>query len=495
MEGQRFSQLLGSFSSDSTSFSINWADGDSADTTGSFDPSTGELTGTHTYAEVGIYHGVVTFRNSDGLQRTPFDIKVDDAPLTSAASPITAIADVSFTGPVATLTDANPSGKISDFVATVTWGDGTATPGVVSARSGGGFMVTGPHTYAKAGSYPTTISITDVDGASTTAHGTAIVGAPPSPVVTGRPSVKGSTTAAFAGSVNPDGSATTAHFEYGLDRRYVTSGKSGPQYDHSTAPQAVGSDFSSHPVTASVKGLVPNALYHVRLVATNAAGTTNGPDTTFTTDRGPVPSAPGLGNTFNVSSTGLVLIKVHGVFVPLTELTKISNGTIINALHGTLSLTTALPAVQHAVIAANKKKAKKPKTKTQKGTFGGAVFKVTQSKSGLATLALVEGAKFKGAPTYASCQTKTGKAVIAKLSKKTLQLLRGKDNHGKFRPEVAALDALLIELAGGGQSPGDLQRSVPGARVAQRRPRVRLRRTAERVKHEHLAERRRRRAR
>ena len=95
--------------------SINWADGDSADTTGSFDPSTGELTGTHTYAEVGIYHGVVTFRNSDGLQRTPFDIKVDDAPLTSAASPINAIADVSFTGPVATLTDANPSGKVSDF--------------------------------------------------------------------------------------------------------------------------------------------------------------------------------------------------------------------------------------------------------------------------------------------------------------------------------------------------------------------------------------------
>ena len=374
-----------------------------------------------------------TFVNSDGRStHTPFDIKVDDAPLTSAASPVNAIAGVTFTGPVATFTDANPSGKVSDFSATVTWGDGTATPGVVSARSGGGFMVTGPHTYAKAGSYPTAISIADVDGASTTAHGTAIVGAPPSPVVTGRPSVKGSTTAAFAGSVNPDGSATTAHFEYGLDRRYVTSGKSGPQYDHSTAPQAVGSDFSSHPVTASVRGLVPNALYHVRLVATNAAGTTNGPDMTFTTDRGPVPSAPGLGKTFNVSSTGLVLIKVHGVFVPLTELTKISNGTIINALHGTLSLTTALPAVQHAVIVAKKKKAKKPKTKTQKGKFGGAVFKVTQARSGLATLALVEGAKFKGAPTYASCKAKKGTAAIAKLSKKTLQLLHG-SGHGKFR--------------------------------------------------------------
>ena len=62
-------------------------------------------------------------------------------------------------------------------------------------------------------------------------------------------------------------------------------------------------------MSASVSGLVPNALYHVRLVATNAAGTTNGPDMTFTTDRGPVPGAPGLGETFNVSATGLGLTK------------------------------------------------------------------------------------------------------------------------------------------------------------------------------------------
>jgi hypothetical protein len=185
-------------------------------------------------------------------------------------------------------------------------------------------------------------------------------------------------------------------------------------------------------VSASVSGLVPNALYHVRLVATNAAGTTDGPDMTFTTQRGSVPGAPGLGKTFNVSATGLVLIEVNGVFIPVTELTKIKNGTIINALHGTLSVTTALPAVQRGVIAA-KKKAKKPKTKTQKGKFGGAVFKVTQARSGLATLALVEGAKFKGAPTFASCKTKKGKAVTAALSAKTLQLLKGKDNHGKFR--------------------------------------------------------------
>jgi hypothetical protein len=46
---------------------------------------------------------------------------------------------------------------------------------------------------------------------------------------------------------------------------------------------------------------------------------------------------------------------------------------------------------------------------------------------------LVEGASFAGAPTYASCQTHSGKAAVAALSKKTLQLLKGSDNHGKFR--------------------------------------------------------------
>jgi len=60
------------------------------------------------------------------------------------------------------------------------------------------------------------------------------------------------------------------------------------------------------------------------------------------------------------------------------------------------------------------------------------VFKVTQARSGLATLALVEGAKFNGAPTFASCKTKKGKAVTAAVSKKTLQLLHG-SAHGKFR--------------------------------------------------------------
>jgi DNA-binding beta-propeller fold protein YncE len=255
------------------------------------------------------------------------------------------------------------------------------------------------------------------------------------PAITSTASIaRSSTTAGFSGSVNPEGLPTTAHFEYGLDPRYTASG--GLVYDHSTQAQSVGADFSSHTITVSQSGLVPNALYHVRLVATNSAGTTFGPDVTFLTKKDPTPNAPSIGKSFNVSATGVVLIKLHGEFVPLTELRQIPAGTLVNALHGTLKLTTAAPAsaTQHATLA-GKRKTKKRAAKTQTATFGGAVFKVTQVRSGaskgLATVSVVEGA-FKGAPSFASCKTHKGKASATAVSNKVLQLLHA-SGHGKFR--------------------------------------------------------------
>ena len=231
-----------------------------------------------------------------------------------------------------------------------------------------------------------------------------------------------STGLSLAGSVNPEGLVTTAHFEYGLDSRYTTPGTSGPIYDQSTPPVQIGSDFQSHSVFTPVAGLVPNALYHARLVATNTAGTTFGPDVTFTTPADPAPPAPKLASSFNVTPvSGLVLVQVNGEFVPLTQVRSVRAGAVINTLKGTLKLITATGK----------------KHKTQVGTFGGAVFKVTQVGSGknkgLTTLALVEGA-VKGGPSFAACTTQSTKhASAAAVSKKTLQLLHGSDNHAKFR--------------------------------------------------------------
>ena len=243
----------------------------------------------------------------------------------------------------------------------------------------------------------------------------------PSPptVATTAPTVSVSS-AGFSGSVTPNGLATQAHFEYGLDPKYTGGGP--VVYAQSTPTQSVGSDFASHTVgPVAVSGLLPNALYHVRLVATNSDGTTLGPDQTFTTAAAPTPPAPTLGRTFNISPvSGVVLIQINGKFVPLTGLDQIPSGAKIDARHGSLELITS----------------NGEKGKTQHGVFGGAIFTLTQERSGkgkgLVTLALLEGL-VKGAPSYALCtRHKAGDASAAAASSKTLQLLHA-SAHGKFR--------------------------------------------------------------
>jgi hypothetical protein len=239
--------------------------------------------------------------------------------------------------------------------------------------------------------------------------------------------------AGFSGSVNPDGLPTTAHFEYGLDKRYSQVGASGPTYTDQTPARLVGSDFSVHTVgPVTVSGLVPNALYHVRLVATNSAGTAFGQDVTFMTAQSPSPGAPTLGRTFNVAPvSGLVLVLVHGHLVPLTELEQVGPGVVFDTRHGTLQVTSATGNGGAQTSAAGHKKAK-----TQSGKFGGAVFKIHQAagggNKGLTTIMMVESA-FKGAPSQAPCNagSTTTPAQAAKVSKKVLQLLHA-TGKGRF---------------------------------------------------------------
>ncbi len=49
-------------------------------------------------------------------------------------------------------------------------------------------------------------------------------------------------------------------------------------YDHSTPKTSLPGDFSSHTVSAAISGLLPDAVYHVRLIANNANGQMIGPD-------------------------------------------------------------------------------------------------------------------------------------------------------------------------------------------------------------------------
>jgi hypothetical protein len=214
--------------------------------------------------------------------------------------------------------------------------------------------------------------------------------------------------ASFRGLVTPNGLATTAYFQYGLDARYSKPGSSGPVYDHRTPGQSVGGDFSAHLVTASVSNLVPDAIYHARLVATNRKGTVYGPDVQFKTEALPRPAAPVLGKSINIAPvSGLVLVRLQGQVLPLTQRRQVPADTEIDALQGTLKVVAAkAPASSHGTRHAQTDRRHRGNN-TQRGTFGGAILRLSQSArgaaSGLVGLTLIEGV-FKDAPTFASCK-------------------------------------------------------------------------------------------
>jgi hypothetical protein len=83
-----------------------------------------------------------------------------------------------------------------------------------------------------------------------------------------------STSATLTGTVNPNGEATTYHFDYGPTKSYGSSTPNqGP----------TGATKGNIAVQAAVGSLSPGSTYHYRLVATNASGTKTGGDKTFKT--------------------------------------------------------------------------------------------------------------------------------------------------------------------------------------------------------------------
>jgi hypothetical protein len=93
------------------------------------------------------------------------------------------------------------------------------------------------------------------------------------------------TSATLTGTVDPNGTATTYHFEYGTTTAY------GLQ----TADGDAGSGADPVAVEAAIANLTPQTTYHFRLVATNHDGVARGADRTLRTADAPRP--PGLSGT------------------------------------------------------------------------------------------------------------------------------------------------------------------------------------------------------
>jgi hypothetical protein len=164
----------------SFSATINWGDGaTSAGAIAKTGNTTFGVSGTHTYGEEGQVTVAVTANSAGGSTATASQaLTIGDAPLTAGAP--TTLRGVEGrpvpAGVVATFTDGYAAAPVSDFTATINWGDGQSGPGVVSAAPGGGFQVTGgPHTYRDQGRFQTMVSVKDKGGSTANVPGAAII--------------------------------------------------------------------------------------------------------------------------------------------------------------------------------------------------------------------------------------------------------------------------------------------------------------------------------
>jgi hypothetical protein len=241
---------------------------------------------------------------------------------------------------------------------------------------------------------------------------------------TGTPTDVLETSVTFNGTVTPNGAETVYLFVYGATR-----------YDAHTPVTSAGAGTAPVAVSAHVEGLTPATTYHVRLIAFNRHGFDVGSDVTFATaapGSTPVPPLPTptppapivstapssatpppkLGETVNVTErSGAVKVKVPGVpsYVPLSALTSVPVGSLVDATNGTVSLKTALPNGD-----------------TQTGVFHGGVFEVRQPKDAKGLTEL----KLRGVGP--SCQ-RGGARAAATTKKKKRRRLWGRDNGGMFR--------------------------------------------------------------
>jgi CSLREA domain-containing protein len=170
----------------------------------------------------------------------------------------------------------NPNGRLTTFYfqygADIGYGsksaESDAGAGVAGSAQTGTLTGLTPNT-----TYHFRVVAVSADGTSVGGDRTFTTAALAPPAVTTEAATAiGASTATLAGTVNPNGRATTFHFEYGTTTAYGTS----------TPETPAGAGTAAAAVTTAVTGLA-KGTFHFRLVATNADGTTAGVDKTFTT--------------------------------------------------------------------------------------------------------------------------------------------------------------------------------------------------------------------
>lgn len=136
--------------------------------------------------------------------------------------------------------------------------------------------------------------------------------------------------AVLNGTVNPNGSATTYFFQWGLTNTYGDN----------SAPRSSGSGTKPLSVRATAGHLVPGTIYHYRLVAANKLGATLGADRTFKTAGHPPPGV----STGPTSQVGPNSATVTGVIDPNAQATTWTFQYGLSTAYGSSTFGGSLPA-------------------------------------------------------------------------------------------------------------------------------------------------------
>ena len=131
------------------------------------------------------------------------------------------------------------------------------------------------------------------------------------------------TSATLQAEINPLGTDTTYHFEYGTSTAY---GSSTPLVD-------IGSGEGDAPVSVHLDGLAPGTVYHYRVVATNTLGTLEGVDHELTTQSAGEELALPDGRQYELVSP---LVKYGGEVAPPGHF---SNGGVAQAAEDGSAIT------------------------------------------------------------------------------------------------------------------------------------------------------------
>jgi hypothetical protein len=195
-EGTVFSGIVATFTdpdANSTaseySATIDWGDGTGTTAGTISSPQRGLLTvsGSHSYSEEGSRTITVTITDTDAPTNTATvgtTANVGDAALSAGGRTINSVNP--FSGTVASFSDADQTNTASDskqdpsdYTATIAWGDGSSSPGVI-LPNGPGFNVNGSHAYGALGPYTITVDVRDVGGSHSTGTSSILVFAFPS---------------------------------------------------------------------------------------------------------------------------------------------------------------------------------------------------------------------------------------------------------------------------------------------------------------------------